>query len=96
MNFKVDESTSYKNHYRIFIQEAVHNKINTPINTTYNILYSRLFGLEFADFCRFVRDKYNASLHGRQGGYITFTFKNKKDAKEFAKEIENRWKKFIE
>jgi len=96
MYFKVDKSSAYPEEYKIYINEKVHSKINTSIDGSYKVLFARLLGLEYHDFCRFVRSKYNANLHGRQGGYITFTFEKKEEANKFKDNVEKRWKTLIE
>lgn len=92
MNFIVDKSNSYPSHYSVNITKKVHDIINTKVRGSYLILFARLFGLEYHSFCRYVRDIYGATLHGRQEGYITFTFEQKQDAEKFQREVEHRWK----
>jgi len=94
--FHVTDSVSYKNHKMIVIDEIVYNQINTSIDGSYNILFARLFGLPYHEFCRMVRDNYNAILHGKEKKYITFTFDQVVNANKFQLEICKRWWKFNE
>ena len=76
---------------RVALDPSVYGLINTPIPTSYNILMPRLFNLSYADFCRMARDKYNATLQGRNGGYIIFYFKNSKDCDKLVNDLNKRW-----
>lgn len=93
--FYVEESMASKGAKRVAIHESVHKHINTPIPGSYGILKARLFGLNYADFMRMMRDVYGADLHGKNGGYITCTFKNASDCKKVVDILNERWKKWI-
>ena len=56
---------------------------------SYNVLKARLFGLEYAEFLRMVRDNYSATLIG-QTGYIIEKFKNRNDASRLCIELNKR------
>lgn len=53
------------------------------MRSSWLVLYARLWGLEFPDFLRFVRQEYNATLCGRKSTYIHFYFTDKKDCDLF-------------
>ena len=93
--FHVENSVSMPGYKKITIDESVLNLINTPIESSYNVIFSRLFGLNYASFCRMVRDKYNATLYGKDSTYILFVFKNVADANRFQTECVRRWDLFI-
>ena len=57
--------------------------------SSYNVLKARLFGLEYAEFLRMVRDNYSATLIG-QTGYIIEKFKNRNDASRLCIELNKR------
>ena len=75
---------------RIALNPDIYDIIGTPITTSYNLLPARLLGLSYADYCRLTRDKFNGTLHGRNGGYITITFKNSKDCDALVRLLNKR------
>ena len=89
--FRVEDSISHKGHKMITLDESLFELINTPIKTTYITIMPRMFGLSYAEFMRMVRDKYHGTLHGKEGGYITFTFKENLHANQFQMVLINRW-----
>ena len=96
--FHVEESMSNPGHKMITIDEGVFDIIGVAgmkYVGTYHILFARLFGLTYAEFCRFVRDKYNATLHGKNSMYPTFTFADRLNANQFQMELWRRWDEFI-
>jgi len=89
--FYVEDSMSYKGHKMIVTGAEIDDFIGGPIDGSYNILFARIWGLSPADFLRFVRDKYKATLHGKDDGYITFTFTNIININTFQIETIRRW-----
>lgn len=80
-------------YYRIAFNQWFYEMISIPIETSYNVFLARIFSLTYAEFMRFARDNFNATLVGKHGGYITPIFKNKNDCDAFVQEINNRWKR---
>ncbi len=89
--FKTEESFSQKGRFKPTITFEACEYINCCLNGTYHTVAARLFGLSYAEFMRMVRDKYNAELVGRSGGYIYYTFKEKVDCDKLTKELNKRW-----
>ncbi len=75
---------------RIAFNEIFYQEIKNT-SGSFNVLMARLFNLSYANFLRMCRDNYGADLHGRQGGYITMTFKNTKDCDRLVNELNKRW-----
>lgn len=92
--FHITDSVLNQGHKIITIDEKVYQIIGTDIKTTYNVLMARLFGLNYAEWCRLARDKYHGTLHGKDQGYITITFADEKDARECQRELNKRWNEF--
>ena len=68
------------------------------MRSSWLVLYARLWGLEFPDFLRFVRQEYNATLCGRKSTYIHFYFTDKKDCDLFVTNCNRRfeqWKNLL-
>ena len=63
---------------------------------SYNVLKARLLNLSYGDFLLLARNNYNATLKGRDGGYIVEFFQNIEDAKQFASLLNGRLNKVIE
>ena len=55
--FSVTDSISYTNHKVISFNPEIYDYIKTQIKGSYNILPARLFGLSYAEYLRFVREK---------------------------------------
>lgn len=85
------ESVTGATRRRIALNPEVYDIIGGPINSTYNLLAARMFGLSYPAYCRMARDKFNGTVHGRNGGYITVTFDNSKDCDALVKELNKRW-----
>ena len=89
--FHVAESVLYKGHKGITIDDSVYMCISPGVRGSFNLLFARIWGLSYPDFLRYVRDQYGATLHGKEGGYITFTFSRVADANLFQVETVRRW-----
>lgn len=89
--FYIEDSGSYKNHKKINIDKSVYDYIGGGITGSFNILFARIWGLSYPDFLRYVRDKYNATLHGKNRGYITFSFDSYAKAQVFQLDTCIRW-----
>lgn len=90
--FYVDKSD---NRFLIRISFEAVSKINTQISGSYAVIPARLFGLEYQDYLRMVRDFYSADLVGKNSKYIIpyFTDKNKVDS--LCLELNKRWNTII-
>lgn len=75
---------------RVAFNDIVYQELKIT-KGSYNVLMARLFGLSYANFLRMCRDMYGADLHGKQGGYITMTFKDTKNCDRLIKELNRRW-----
>lgn len=92
--FLVEDSLLY-NGYKITMSPALWNRLDgVQIDSSWLILLARLFNLSYPNFLRFVRDKHNATLWGKDG-YISFYFKERKDAQFFAKIANDRIKLWL-
>ena len=63
---------------------------------SYNVLKARLLNLSYGDFLLLARHNYNATLKGRDGGYLVEFFQHIEDAKQFASLLNSRLNKVIE
>lgn len=95
-NFNLEISPDGK-YYIPQITEHCMNTYFSGINMTSSwlVLYARIFNLKYSDFLRMVRDLYGATLSGRNGGYINFTFNEKMLGEKFIKDTEKRFKAWI-
>lgn len=92
--FSVTDSISYPNHKVISFNPEIYDYIKTQIKGSYNILPARLFGLSYAEYLRFVREKYGAILHGKDGGYLWYSFDDIKNAHRLQKDLFLKWIEF--
>lgn len=92
--FSVTESISYPTHRVISYNSEIYDFIKPAIQGSYHILAARLFGLTYAEYLRYVRDNYNATLHGKDKGYIWYSFKDIKDAHKLQKDLFVKWIEF--
>lgn len=65
-------------------------KIESPYKASYWILGSRLLGLSYPNYLRYLRDKYGATLVGRNG-IPRFYFKEKKNCEKVIDELNKRF-----
>ena len=63
-------------------------------NSNYGILAARLFGLSYPDYLRMLRDKYGATLKGKNGGWITASFNDPAQCQKVITELNRRWSKW--
>lgn len=59
-------------------------------NGTFNAIAARLFGLSYPNYLRYVREKYNATIVGREG-YSVAIFNNSSDCDKLVRELNRRW-----
>lgn len=60
---------------------------------SYNVFPSRLLGFSYADYLRFVREKFNATLVGRVGTPYPI-FKKKVDADNLSNYLNQIWEQY--
>jgi len=68
------------------------------MKSSWLVLYARIWGLQYANFLRFIRQEYNATLCGRNSTYIYFYFSDKKDCDNFVNKCNKlyaQWKNSI-
>lgn len=63
---------------------------------SFNVLKARLLGLSYGDFLIAVRNNFNATLKGRDGGIIVEFFQKIEDAKKFCSFLNERLNKVLE
>lgn len=87
-----EPSPMHNGHYKISINQEVYDEIcaESPIESSYTILATRLFNMTHDMFLKYIRQEYNAYLHGKKG-YIFYTFPEKADAQKLADELNKRW-----
>ena len=89
MWFKVDTGIN-PNEYKCIFTDKLWDELQTGImRSSWLVLYARLHGLQYADFLRYVRQEFNATLCGRNSTYIHFYFTNRADCEKFV-EYSNR------
>ena len=59
---------------------------------SFAIVPARVLGISYPNYLRYVREKYNATLM-KNGNFITYFFKDKKDGDKLALELSKRWNK---
>ena len=93
--FKTEDKTSGE--YKPVFTDALWNELGIgKMTSSWNVLFARLWGLQFPDFLRFVRQEFNATLCGKNSTYIYFYFSNKQDCDNFvnaSNRLFNNWKK---
>ena len=82
------EQSPYSSKYRINPSDEVYSYF-AGINFAGRI-GARILGLSFANYCRFARDKYNATIYGKLG-YPYIQFEEKADAQKFADLLNLYW-----
>lgn len=92
--FRVEENAFEKGKTSILFNDDFYYWVGF-IDGSYNVFLSRLYGLTYAEFLRYIRDNFNASLYGKGHKYISFNFNNKNDAIKLAKELEVRFDKMV-
>lgn len=98
MYFKVDTGIN-PNEYKCIFTDALWEELKTGnMKSSWLVLYARLWCLSYAEFLRFVRQEYSATLCGRNSTFIHFYFKNKGDCDRFVKDCNSKfleWKNTI-
>ena len=57
---------------------------------SYNVFPARLLGLEYADYLRFARDKYNGKLYGKNHKYPTIRFNSRAECNSLCQFLNKR------
>lgn len=58
---------------------------------SFNVIAARVLGMTFPDYLRFVREKYSATLQGREG-YTCYYFKNRQDCARLVNDLNRIWR----
>ena len=66
-------------------------KKKLPTSPNYSVTIARLFGLNYCECYRMIRDVYGATLYGKHGNYIGIAIKDKSSAEKLCKELNQRW-----
>lgn len=90
--YYIDESMTFKGHSKISINQEVYDEIcaDGSISGSFTLVATRLFGMPHDMFLKYIRQDFDAELHGKKG-YIYYTFPNKLKAKELVEELNKRW-----
>ena len=95
MWFKLDTGIN-PNEYKCVFTDKLWEELKTGnMRSSWLVLYARLWGLTYAQFLRYVRQEYNATLCGRNSLYIHFFFYSKSDCERFISDCNsrfNQWK----
>lgn len=62
-----------------------------PIESSFGILAARLMGLPYHEYLAYIRQEFNATLKGKRGRYIYYTFKSKTKCQELIDLLNDRW-----
>lgn len=65
-------------------------------HSSFNILKARLLNISYGEFLILTKEQFNATLKGRDGGYIVEFFENIEDAKRLAFVLNERLNKVID
>ena len=82
------------NHYMVRVNFDAFEHIYTK--GSYNVLGARVMGLDYATYLRMCRDKFGATLHGKNCLYVYPTFEKKSDAEKLALCLNERLNKILE
>lgn len=77
--------------YSIIFEHSLLNN-GTICGGSFNVIGARVLGLSFANYLRYMRDRHNATLKGREG-YSSFYFNNQADGLIAIQELNKAWKK---
>lgn len=69
-----------------------HDNVLFPRGTmgSYNVLCARVINLPYYDYLRLCRDQYNATLVGKNSGYVVPYYDIKEDCDKMVKELNRR------
>lgn len=94
MMYEVDSCAANPQLKRIVVDSNIIYNImqrGTDKDSNYGILAARLFGLSYPDYLRMLRDKYGATLSGKNGGWITASFNDAAQCQKVVNELNRRW-----
>lgn len=92
---RAEVSPYHNDMYIIHYEDKFYNLIG-PIRGSYHIFQARIFGLDYADYLRMLRDNYNAIIIGKEHKYPVAYFKNKNDVDKIVTELNNRFTQLFE
>ena len=91
--FKTEERSIGE--YKPVFTDGLWNELGVGnMRSSWNVLYARLWGLDFPDFLRFIRQEYNATLCGKSSTYIYFYFTDRKDCDLFVSHCNLKFEKW--
>ena len=77
--------------YNEDLYDAAIAKIPMEKIGSYNVLPARILGISYAEFLRYARDKYGATIYGKGHKYPIVKFDNENDCNLLCKELLLRW-----
>ena len=98
MNYFKTEEKSIGEYKPVFTDALWVELDKGKMKSSWLVLYARLWGLDYPDFLKFIRQEYNATLCGRKSTYIYFYFTDKKDCDLFVMNCNRRfeqWKNLL-
>ena len=91
MNYFKTEEKSIGEYKPVFTDALWVELDKGKMKSSWLVLYARLWGLDYPDFLRFIRQEYNATLCGKSSIYIYFYFSEEKDCDNFVKDCNIRF-----
>lgn len=92
---RVESSPCHNDMYLIGYEDRFYNLVG-PVRGSYHILQARIFGIDYANYLRMLRDKYNAVIIGKEHRCPVAYFKNKEDINKIVNELNIRFTEFFE
>lgn len=93
--FRVEESQDGK--YIIGFNEVLYNEVLKLVpyekRGSYNVLYARIMGLTYAEYLRYARDIYGATIQGKGHKFPIPVWDDSKECNRLCKELSTRWNK---
>ena len=90
--FYIDESPYHIGKFIIKPTTYLYNTIRS-VKGSYHVYGARLFGISYADYLRMLRDRYGATIVGKNQTYPVAYFENKEKANEVITELNKRFRK---
>lgn len=93
--FIVQESMSMSDKYMIGVTTEIFKHFD-KITFHPSVLAARLYGLEYDEYLRYLRDEKGAMLIGKKCRWITAYFHSKDNCESIVKELNRRWSVWLE
>lgn len=95
--YTIKDHLHYKGQFKMHLDLEMYKEMTQKgmIDASFNTLAARLLCMDYPTFLKMIRQDYGAELHGKEGRYVFYSFKDKKKAVELTKILNQRWKQLI-